>query len=147
MSLDKKTEEDIILIVESLGLKVYDMEYSNSKITVFIEKDSGYVSVEDCENVSRNVSVMLDVNDPFPSSYVLEVSSPGINRKLRKKEHFLSAVGKKCYIRTHRLVGESKVFRGILSSFENDMIILSENNGESVEIKLDNIKKARIDEV
>jgi ribosome maturation factor RimP len=146
MNLDKKVEENITMIVESLGLKVYDIDYSNAKIAIYIEKDDGNVTISDCENVSKNVSVMLDVEDPIPSKYTLEVSSPGINRILRKKEQFDAAVGKKCYFRTHRPIDSKKVFRGVLESVNDDGIVLKlEDN--SLEIGFDNIKKARLDEI
>ncbi len=146
MELDKKIKQDIGMIVESLGLKVYDIEYTASKISIFIEREDGNVSIKDCEEVSKNVSVMLDVNDPINHPYTLEVSSPGINRRLRKREHFLKAIGKKCYVRTHRAVDLNKVFRGILESYNDNSIVVKTDNG-NIEIELSNIKKARVDEI
>lgn len=143
MFLSEKIREDIIMIVESLGLKVYDIEYSGSKITVYIDKDGG-VSIGDCETVSKNIGVMLDALDPIEHSYILEVSSPGMNRKLRKVEHFKYAVGKKCIVKTHKPVDSSKIFRGVLSSCDDNGIVINTDKGD-VHLEFDNIKKARID--
>ncbi len=144
MFLDKKLEEEITLLVESLGAAVYDIECTGSKIVVYIDKEDG-VSVNDCENVSRSISVLLDVNDPFEHSYILEVSSPGINRKLKKREHFEKAVGKKCVIKTHSAIESSKVFRGILKMCDETGIVMY-NKDKEINIEFDNIKNARLDE-
>ncbi len=144
MFLSEKIKEDIIMIVESLGFNVYDIDASGSKITVYIDKD-GSISIGDCEIASKNISVMLDALDPIEHSYILEVSSPGINRKLRKVEHFKDAVGKRCVVKTHKLVNSSKVFRGVLSSCGDSGIIISTDKGD-VHLEFDNIKRARIDD-
>ncbi len=146
MNLDKKIEQDIILIVESLGLKVYDIDYTKSKIVIYIDKDGGSVSIEDCESVSRNVGVMLDVDDPISHAYTLEVSSPGINRHLKTKQHFESVIGHRCYVRTHSEIDSSKVFRGVLLAVEQEGIEIGFDN-KKIRIDFDNIKKARVDEI
>ncbi len=144
MILSKELEEKIIMIVESLGYFVYDIEHGNTRIAVYIDKEGG-VSIGDCENVSKNLSVFLDVEDPFSGPYTLEVSSPGINRKLKRKEHFDVAVGKRCVIKTHEAIDNSKVFRGIIGEIFDKSVRIDMETG-SVQIAFDNIKKARIDE-
>ncbi len=139
--LDEGTKKDIFVVVESLGFKVYDIEVTTKKLTVYIEKQGG-VTIDDCEIVSRNLSALLDVKDPFESSYTLEVSSPGINRKLKTKEHFLAAIGKKCLIHTYFPVGNTKVFNGILKECSDDGVVIGDTR-----IEFDNIKKARVDEI
>ena len=144
MLLSKNLEEKITLIVESLGYFVYDIEYGSTRIAIYIDKEGG-VSIADCENVSRNISVLLDVEDPFSSPYTLEVSSPGINRKLKRREHFEKAVGKRCVVKTHNSIGNSKVFRGKLLNIDSNSIGIETDKG-SVEIDFENIKTAKIDE-
>ncbi len=139
--LNDSLKNDIVVIVESLGFNVYDIEMTRKKITIYIDKESG-VTINDCEVVSKNLSALLDVKDPFPSSYTLEVSSPGINRKLKTKEHFLSAIGKKCLIHTHFPIDNRNVFKGVLKACTEKDIVIGETK-----IELDNVKKARIDEV
>ncbi len=144
MLLSKKLEEKITLIVESLGYFVYDIEYGSTRIAIYIDKEGG-VSIADCENVSRNISVLLDVEDPFSSPYTLEVSSPGINRKLKRREHFEKAVGKRCVVKTHNSIDNLKVFRGKLLNIDSNSIGIETDKG-SVEIDFKNIKTAKIDE-
>ncbi|AEA33686.1 ribosome maturation factor RimP [Hippea maritima] len=139
--LSEELKEDIFVVVESLGYSVYDIELTQKKITIYIDKPGG-VSIDDCELASRNISALLDVKDPFSGSYTLEVSSPGINRKLKTKEHFMAAIGKKCVVHTHFPVDNSKVFKGILTECNDNEIVI-----EGVRIEFDNIKKARIDEI
>ncbi|WP_022669736.1 ribosome maturation factor RimP [Hippea alviniae] len=139
--LSEEVKKDIFVIVESLGFSVYDIECTTKKITVYIDKPGG-VTINDCELASRNISALLDVKDPFVNSYVLEVSSPGINRKLKTVEHFKAALGKKCLIHTHFPVNNSNSFSGILQSVEEDGVVIG-----NTKIEFDNIKKARIDEI
>ncbi len=144
MMLSKKIEDDIAMIVESLGFELYDIEYSTKKLVIYIDRKEG-ITIGDCELVSKNVGAFLDVEDPIAHSYTLEVSSPGINRKLRKKEHFDAAVGKPCLIKTYTEVESLRVIKGVLKESKDDSVVVRIDAGD-VEIKLDNIKSARIDE-
>ncbi|WP_025209767.1 ribosome maturation factor RimP [Hippea sp. KM1] len=139
--LSDELKEDIFVVVESLGFSVYDIEVSQKKLTIYIDKPGG-VSIDDCELASRNISALLDVKDPFSNSYVLEVSSPGINRKLKTREHFDAARGKRCLVHTHFPVNDSKMFKGVLTECDDEGIVIG-----GVRIEFDNIKKARIDEI
>jgi len=90
-------------VAEREGVRIYDLEFSGGTqgrvLRVFIDKEGG-VSIEDCANVSRGLNLLLDVEDPIPGGkYNLEVSSPGMERILRKPWHFTGAVGKKVYMR------------------------------------------------
>ncbi len=144
MQLSKRIEDDIAMIVESLGFKLYDIEYSTSKIIVYIDK-SGGVSIDDCELVSRNISAMLDVEDPVQHAYTLEVSSPGINRKLRKPEHFQGAMGMNCRVKTFEEVNDKKFIKGKIKECKENSVVIEDNSG-SYEIDYGNIKSARLDE-
>ncbi len=139
--LDEELRKDISVIVESLGFSVYDIEVKTRKITIYIDKEGG-VTINDCEAVSKNISALLDVKDPFPTSYVLEVSSPGINRALKTKEHFLSAIGKKCLVHTHFPIDNNNIFKGVLKECTDEGIVIGDTR-----IQFDNIKKARVDEI
>jgi len=139
--LREEIKKDIFVVVESLGFSIYDIEVKTGKLTIYIDKEQG-VTIDDCELVSKNISALLDVKDPFPSSYILEVSSPGINRKLKTKEHFEKAIGKKCIVHTHFPIDNTKVFRGILTECDEKGISIGNRR-----IEFDNIKKARVDEI
>ena len=78
------------------GLKLYDIEVAGKKgqtaLRIYIDKDGG-VSLDECADVSRQLSAMLDVEDPFETPYTLEVSSPGLTRKLKRERHYVNSTG------------------------------------------------------
>jgi len=93
-----KIRELIEPAIDSMGVELDDMELGRMKgkilLRVYIEKQGG-VSIDDCEKVSREIATVLDVEDPVPGAYVLEVSSPGLDRPLRKPRDFIRFSGKK----------------------------------------------------
>lgn len=108
-------------ILEREALLLYDMDFINSSqgrvLQVFIDRDSGGVSVEDCERVSQALSLRLDVEDVIPGHYSLEVSSPGLERPLRLPWHFEKAQGKKIWVKARQALRNYGVQeRGILNS-------------------------------
>ena len=97
-------EESIKLAVESLGANLYDIvnakEHDRNIFRVLITAENG-ISLDKCAEISRMISPILDVDEPMGGEYILEVSSPGIERKLRKKDHFLGSVGEKVKIKKY----------------------------------------------
>jgi len=139
-----KLSEDILVIVQGLGYELYDIEYLQNKINVYIDKTEG-VTLGDCRKVSRDVNVLLDVENPIAKSYLLTVSSPGINRYLKTPKHFMDAIGKKCIIDTHHKINDKKRFKGVITSCTDDNVKI-ETDGVPVSLNLNDIKKARLDE-
>ncbi len=92
------------------GCELYDIELSGGSgrrtLRVFIDKTPGGAGIEDCSNVSRGLSAALDVDDPIQGAYDLEVSTPGLERPLRKPWHFSRVVGKKIWLRTSKPFAE-----------------------------------------
>ncbi|MDD2894746.1 MAG: ribosome maturation factor RimP [Aliarcobacter sp.] len=133
-------EESIKLAVESLGAKLYDIvnakEHDRNIFRVLVTADNG-ISLDKCAEISRMISPILDVDEPMGGEYVLEVSSPGIERKLRKKEHFLASVGEKVKIKNFAM----DVFKGELIFADNEKIIVKTEFGDD-EITYDNILAA-----
>ena len=88
-------------LVEQLGFELVELEYSGGRshavVRVFLDGPEG-VTVEDCERISREISALLDVEDPIPSAYTLEVSSPGFDRVLRKRAHFERFMGSRVLV-------------------------------------------------
>ncbi len=111
--------------VEGLGYELADLEVKlggrNGIVRVFIDKPEG-ISLDDCEKVSLAVSALLDVEDPVPGHYDLEVSSPGLNRKLTKPEHFERFTGEEVKVEMRFPIEGRKRFRGQLKSSDNDNI-------------------------
>ena len=133
-------EESIKLAVESLGANLYDIvntkEHDRNIFRVLVTAENG-ISLDKCAEISRMISPILDVDEPMGGEYILEVSSPGIERKLRKKDHFLASVGEKVKIKNFA----TEVFKGELIFADNEKIIVKTEFGEE-EITYDNILAA-----
>lgn len=133
---------------------LYDIEWVGSGygriLRIYIDKPTGGVSVDDCANVSRGLNLLLDVEDIIPGgAYELEVSSPGIERKLTQKWHYEQAVGRRIKLRCHRAVEAQnkplsvKSLEGDLVRFEDDKLFMNSNNSDW-EIPRDNVQSAHI---
>ena len=135
-------------MLRSLGLELVEVEYAGSQrggtLRVFIDKEKG-VTLDDCEKVSRYLSKALDVEDPIPHHYTFEVSSPGLDRPLRKREDFIRSVGKKVKVKTFAPIANQKVFTGRLADFKEESVILHLEGGQAFEIPLDQIAQARLE--
>jgi ribosome maturation factor RimP len=134
-------------VLDPEGIELVDVEYKFEGgrwvLRLFIDTPNG-VTLADCELVSREVGALLDIKDPIEHRYVLEVSSPGINRVLRKEKDFQQFAGSPVWIRTRRKLTGRRNFRGILKGIENSAIVL-EIDGARVEIEPQNIEKANLD--
>ncbi|MCD8212330.1 MAG: ribosome maturation factor RimP [Oscillospiraceae bacterium] len=114
-------------LAEAQGCTVWDVEYVKEAGTwylrVFLDKEGG-LSLDDCEAVSRPLSDQLDEADPTEGSYILEVGSPGLNRVLKKKEHFDASIGKQVEVHLYRPVEGKKQYVGTLNGYEDGDILL-----------------------
>ncbi len=132
---------DLASIISQCGVKLYDSELTsqNSRTIyrVYIIKDGG-VSLEDCEKVSRVLSPIFDVMAPVEGEYFLEVSSPGLERKLSKIEHFALSLGEEAKI----TLNDKSVFIGKIISVDDQMITFSNDDGKS-KFSFNEIKKAK----
>ena len=113
-----------------------------SILRVYIDSPEG-ITVEDCARVSDQVSAILDVEDPIPEHYTLEVSSPGFDRPLCRREHFEAVVGQQVKIRTSVPVSGRKGFTGTLAGVTPDGVTLNVD-GELYAVPMDDIFKARL---
>lgn len=136
-------------VVEQLGYELADIELNlggdngnGGVLRLFIDQAAG-IAVEDCEAVSRQVSALLDVEDPIPGEYSLEVSSPGLNRRLVKPEHFERFAGSRVKVRLLRLVDGRRRFNAELMGVEEANVILREGQ-QSFEVPLSEIETARL---
>jgi len=123
------TEKLLTPIVEANGVEIYDVEYvkegSEYYLRAYIDKPEG-VDIIDCENVSRALSEALDKEDFIPDAYILEVSSPGLGRTLKKDKHLQKSIGEEVEIRLFKPIDKCKEFVGILDSFDEESITISE---------------------
>jgi ribosome maturation factor RimP len=111
-------------------------------VRIFIDRPDG-ISLDDCESVSQAVSALLDVEDPLPGQYNLEVSSPGLDRKLTKVEHFQRFAGETVKVQMRFPIEGRKRFRGTLVS-SNDENIVVEVDGEPHSLPMATIDTARL---
>jgi len=131
------------------NIELYHLQITSSDnrsvLRVYIDKEGG-VNVSDCSRISRMLSMMMDVEDPISGSYVLEVSSPGINRPLAKGKHFQDSIGQRIKVKTIRpILNKQKNFIGLLKEFDGDSgkLTIEEENGDVV-LELEDIVKANI---
>jgi len=121
-------------IIEAQGVTLYDLEFikegGDKILRLYIDKAEG-VDLNDCERVSRAAEAELDIHDPIPTAYYLEVSSPGVERKLTKPEHYAKYIGHKIAIKLYGSVDGRRKFTGILASYEDGNLSLTEEDGQT----------------
>ncbi len=134
-------------IVTTLGLECLGVEYgqhsSNSLLRIYIDVADRPVTVEDCEIVSREVSALMDVNDPISGHYTLEVSSPGLDRPLFTAAQFERFVGSVAKVSVSLPISGRKRFQGRILRVADQSIVLDQD-GLEVTIGHDNVEKARL---
>ena len=122
---ENRTEELLTPIAEVCQVEIYDVEYvkegSDYYLRAYIDKPEG-VNILDCENVSRALSEALDKADFIPDAYILEVSSPGLGRTLKKDKHLEKSLGEEVEIRLYKPVDKCREFTGVLKSYDADSI-------------------------
>lgn len=145
-------EERIAVIAEpillSLGLELVAVEYlteSGSRILrIYIDKPGG-VAVDDCADVSHELSAVLDVDDPIPQRYSLEVSSPGLDRPLVKEGDYVRFAGKKANIRTKEALEGRRNFKVTIEGAAGGVVIVKDSEGRRIELEIANIDRARLE--
>lgn len=124
---EAKTEELLLPIVEACEVEIYDVEYvkegSDFYLRAYIDKPGG-VDILDCEKVSRALSDKLDEVDFIEDAYILEVSSPGLGRTLKKEKHFLKSMGQEVELKTYKPIDKCKEFVGILENYDQGNVTL-----------------------
>lgn len=144
----KQTQLEVMLepVVGALDCELWGLEYvaqgKKSLLRLYIEKEGG-VQLEDCEQVSRQVSATLDVEDPIQGEYTLEVSSPGMDRPLFTLDHYTRCIGEQVVIRLRVAFEGRRKFNGLLKGVENDEIVLEIENEEYL-LPFELIDKANI---
>jgi len=142
--------ERLIALIEPvltrLGYELVELEYaagrSQAVVRLFIDTPAG-ITVDDCERVSRDVAALLDVDDPIPTAYTLEVSSPGFDRVLRIPAHFERFVGERVFVELKAPRAGRKRYTGLLQGVTATGIEL-EVDKQKVEVSFEEIGKARL---
>ena len=124
---EERAEALLEPIVQANGCEIYDVEYvkegSEWYLRAYIDKPEG-VGIVDCENVSRTFSERLDEEDFIPDAYILEVSSPGLGRALKKDRHLEKSLGEEVEVKTYKPVDRQKEFIGILEAYDKDTVTI-----------------------
>ncbi len=140
-SIEEKVENLIIKKIQELGYELYDVFYIKEGkdyfLRIFIDKPEG-INLEDCEKVSNSINGVLDEADYIKEQYFLEVSSPGIERILRKEKHLQNNIGNKVEVRMFKPINRKKVLQGILKQFTQDYITI-DSEGENTILERKNI--------
>ncbi len=140
--------EDLVLpVLQELNLELVDVAYKkegrNWILRIYIDKEGG-VTVDDCSRVSHRISDLIDIEDLIPNHYLLEVSSPGLDRPLKKEADFLKYKNRSIRLSTFAPIGSRRNFKGTIQDFREGRLFL-EAQGTLFEIPLDNIAKANLE--
>ncbi len=149
MAAQRKVEIEGLLgpTVRALGLDLWGLELALSRagglLRLYIDHAQRPVTLDDCEQVSREVSALLDVHDPITGNYTLEVSSPGLDRPLYHADHYARFVGSDVRAQTAMPIGGRRRFQGRIASVENGNVTLDLDTG-TVVLAIADIEKAKL---
>ena len=144
---ERKTEQLLEPILKENNFELYDVEFVKEAGTfylrAYIDKEGG-ININDCEIVSRRLSDLLDEKDFIPDAYILEVSSPGLGRALKKDKHFEKSIGEEVEIKLFKAIDKQKEFTGYLESFNEDVIVISDEEENELEFERSNVASVRL---
>ncbi len=148
LKITKEVENILLTFLSEKGLRVYDVvfvkEGQDKVLRVFIDREGGLVSIDECEEVSRYLSDELDRVDLIEEAYILEVSSPGIERQLKYDWHFLESIGKKVQVKVFKKVNDLKLLVGTLKEGSEKGDVTIEADGKEIQIEKANIVDVKI---
>ena len=143
---EAKAEELVLPLVEANNFELVDVEYVKEAGTwylrIYIDKEGG-ININDCELVSRAFSEILDKEDPIEDAYILEVSSPGLGRPLKKDKDFQRNLGEEVEVRTYKPINKQKEFVGLLDAWDKETVTLQLESGEMMNIARADIELIR----
>ena len=137
-AIEARAEALALPVAEEFGFELVDVEYVKEAGTwylrAYIDKPGG-ITVDDCEAYSRAFEVKLDAEDLIEDAYILEVSSPGLGRPLKKEKDYIRAMGKEIEIRTYKPIEKQKEFFGTLKAYDKDSVTLLDENGQEMQFQ------------
>ena len=149
--IPEQVEQQIQRIVESEGLELVHIDYRKQGrgylLRVDIDKDGG-VNIDDCQNVSTQISTWLDVDDPIPAEYELQVSSPGLDRKFYKTSDYQKFIGRLVRVKTSKAIRGLHVIVGRLKEFDGERVVVTDpvvKKDPDYTIPLAEIKETRLE--
>jgi len=142
MSIVGKVTELVTDLLQSTDYWLYDVEQNASIVKITVDSSTG-VTLDQLAEINRKISHALDEKDPIPNKYTLEVSSPGLERKLRTRDHFIGAVNERITVKLGPHVEGERRFGGVLKEVGDDLLSLENENTEKYEIKIEDITQAK----
>ncbi len=144
---EAKVETWLLPLLEKNQFELVDVEYVREAgiwyLRAYIDKEGG-ITVDDCEVVSRELGDWLDQKDFIEDSYILEVSSPGLGRPLKKEKDFARSLGKDVEVRLYRPINKQKEFTGTLKAYDADTVTLSMEDGNDLALAKSDIALIRL---
>lgn len=144
---EQKTEALLLPIVEEKGYELVDVEYvkegSNWYLRAYVDKEGG-ITINDLEAVSRKLSDLLDEEDFISDAYILEVSSPGLGRPLKKDKDFDRSIGEEIEIHLYRSIDGNKQYVGLLKSYNKETITIEKEDGDEINVDRTNVSLVRL---
>lgn len=144
---EQLTEELVMPIIEQNNFELVDVEYvkeaSNYYLRIYIDKEGG-ITVDDCEIVSRALGDLLDAKDFIEESYVLEVSSPGLGRPLKKEKDFKRSIGMEVEIHLYKAIDRQKDYTGVLIAYSDDYVTIAVDDDKEMKIERKDIALIRL---
>ena len=144
--MDKKLAELLNPILEDLGFEMVRVRLSNgnpSTLQIMADRLDGQIGVDELAEINTSVGTVLDVEDPIPENYTLEISSPGIDRPLTRKKDFDSFQGFEAKVETTELIDGRRRFRGVLAGVNNDEVLINLEEG-TIGLKFTWLSDARL---
>ena len=145
MTVEENIEKIVLPVLKDMGLELVDIEYLQEGgywyVRIYIEKMDGDVSLDDCEKVSRAVDE--DIDKLIDKKFFLEISSPGVERPLKKEKDYIRFTGSKVKVSLKHKINDKKNVEGILTKFENDVLFI-ETEGMELEIPFKEVRKANL---
>ena len=146
--IESRTEKLVMPIIEAEGFQLWDTEYvkegADYYLRVYVDKVGG-ITIDDCVLVSRALEKKLDEEDFIEEAYILEVSSPGLTRKLKKDRDFDRSIGRKVLVKLYKAENGGKEFTGILKGFDKDKVFITVDETDDIEFTRDNISTIRLE--
>ena len=132
---EARTEEYLLTLMKEHNFELVDVEYVKEAGTwylrAYIDKEDG-ITVDDCEVINRKLSDWLDEEDFIEESYILEVSSPGLGRPLKKEKDFVRSIGKEVDVKLYKALNKQKDYTGVLEAYDKDTVTLGMEDGSQI---------------
>ncbi len=141
MAVVDRVRDLVAPVVADVGAELYDVEFNGGILRILVDRDGG-IDIDSIKTISKSSSRVLDDADPIPGRYTLEVSSPGLERPLRTREHYERAVGEQVKVKTFADIDGARRFAGTLVGADDAGFVL-EIDGDTQSFAYDNVSKAR----